>query len=154
MNSYSWTPSYLAVLEEQDRARLQQGIANARREIMTRYSQLMSTSCMSETQREEWRLLCDARRVLDLLHQVSEDGQSSATEPGAVAAKMEKLQRVKYLCDEITKEKDNLRFNELVSDLQQELQAPMTSGSRTYTKSSSASHDKPAKTSPPDSWML
>ena len=73
MGAYVWTPTFLSVLEEQDRIKLQKKIASARSEIITRHSELMASSDGTDARREEFERLCDARRILDLLQQVSND---------------------------------------------------------------------------------
>ncbi len=74
MSAYLWTPTFLSVLEEHDRIKLQKKIASAKSEIMARHSELRSSSDGTAAQREEFERLCDARRILDLLKHVSSDG--------------------------------------------------------------------------------
>lgn len=79
MKRYGWTSEYIAAIEEHDRAELQMRIAIARRLMSERFSTLMDRS-MSDGEYEEFRRLRDARRALDLLERVSNDGELFETE--------------------------------------------------------------------------
>ena len=74
MKRYGWTSEYIAAIEEHDRAELQRRIAIARTLMSERFSALMDRS-MSDGENEEFQRLRDARRALDLLERVSNDGE-------------------------------------------------------------------------------
>lgn len=73
MKSYSWTSAYVAAIEEHDRIELQKRIGIARELMSERFSALVGGS-MTNGEHEEFRELCNARRALDLLERVSNDG--------------------------------------------------------------------------------
>ena len=73
MKRYSWTMAYVAAIEEHNRAELQTRIGLARSMMTERFSVLMN-GYMSTGEYEEFRRLRDARRALDLLERVSNDG--------------------------------------------------------------------------------
>ena len=85
MKSYSWTSEYVAAVEEHDYAELQRRIAIARRLMSDRFSALMDRS-MTDGEYEELRQLRDARRALDLLERVSNDGNLFEAETQRPAA--------------------------------------------------------------------
>ena len=73
MKRYTWTSAYVAAIEEHDRAELQLRIELARKMMTERFSVLMN-GYMALREYEEFRRLRDARRALDLLERVSNDG--------------------------------------------------------------------------------
>ena len=73
MKRYSWTSEYVAAIEEHDRGELQKRIGVVRRLMSERFATLIDRS-MTNGEYEEFRRLRDARRALDLLERVSNDG--------------------------------------------------------------------------------
>lgn len=74
MKRYGWTSEYVAAIEEHDRGELQRRISIVRKLMSERFAALADRA-MTNEEYEEFRRLRDARRALDLLERVSNDGE-------------------------------------------------------------------------------
>lgn len=70
MKCYSWTPAYVAAIEEHDRVALQKRIGIARH-LMSERLAMLGVAFVTNSDSEEFQRLCDACRCLDLLERVS-----------------------------------------------------------------------------------